>query len=381
MAVDVGQAQRESHRLTEERPKQPVGDLETQPDVAEFLKSEEHRRRAASRKRSGRRLLLRATPPPGGYNPRLMKNRLVLGAVLVATAACSSGPPRENLPERTTPLERRAKGDEIVALLNGQPVTWQAVAEKVLELNLKESVDQYVRWRIVEDRKAAMAITHTPEELKRRAAAYLDQVKKQLGEERYRQQLAREGATEEAKRAQLEGSQFLAQVFTLDKIVRYAALLEDQIEIDRVYFADEAEARRFREAAGARGFDAAAKEFVPERKAARGRLPRETFPKSQPPADPLLDAWILEELLRLKPGDLTGVEMSRSNLYYVVRLLGIRKGREVVYSQVREEVLEGIYRDPPAQQEYLRWMEKEMARCRVEYSDGGPKREKGRGGP
>jgi hypothetical protein len=310
-----------------------------------------------------------------------MKNPLLLGTALGMLAGCASAPPKENLPERTTSVDRRVKGDEIVALFNGQPVTWQAVAEKVLELNLKESVDQYVRWRIVEDRKTAMAITHTPEELKRRAASYLDQVKKQIGEERYRQQLAREGATEDAKRAQLEGSQFLAQVFTLDKIVRYAALLEDQIEIDRVYFADEAEARKFHEAAGARGFDAAAQELVPERKAARGRLPRESFPKSQPPADPVLDAWILEELLRLKPGDITGVEMSRSNLYYVVRLLGIRKGREVVYSQVREEVLEGILKDPPGQQEYLRWMEKEMARSRVEYSEVGPKREKGRGNP
>src|SRR5439155_21652379 len=206
-----------------------------------------------------------------------------------------------------------------------------------------------------------------PEELRRRAAAYLAQVKKSLGEERFRQQLEREGGTEEAKRAQLETSQFLTQVFTLDKIVRFDALLEDQVEIDRVYFADESEARRFHAVATARGFDAAAQEFVPERKEGKGRFPREVFSKSQPPADPVLDSWIVEELLRLKPGEVTGVEMSRSNLYYVVRLQAIRKGREVVYAQVRDEVLEGILKDPPTQHEYLRWMEKERFRCRVEY--------------
>jgi hypothetical protein len=304
-----------------------------------------------------------------------MKKALVLGTVLGALAACSSAPPRENLPERpVSSVQRNAKSDEIVALYNGEPVTWQAVAEKVLELNLRESVDQYVRWRLVEDRRTAMGIVHAPEELRRRAASYLDQAKKAMGEERFRQQLAREGATEESKRAQLEGSAFLAQLLTLDKIVRYAALLEDQVEIDRVYFADEAEARRFREAVTARGFDEAAKEFVPEARAsARGRFPREVFPRSQPPSDPVLDSWILEALLKLRPGESTGVEMSRSNLYYVVRLQGVRKGRQASYAEAREEVLEGITRDPPTQQEYLRWMERERARCRVEYADGARK--------
>ena len=300
--------------------------------------------------------------------------------VALLASGCSSAPPKENLPERAATPERSARADEIVAFLNGEPLSWQVVAEKTLELNLKESVDQYVRWRVVEDRKTKLGIVHTPEELRRRASSYLEHAKKALGEERFGQQLAREGVTEDAKRAQLEASQFLSQVFTLDKIVRYAALLEDQVEIDRVYFRDEAEARRFHEASTARGFDAAALELVPgERKPEHGRLPRESFPKSQPPADPVLDAWILEELLKLRPGLTTGVEMSRSNLYYIVRLNGIRKGRDVVYSEARGEVLDSILKDPPAQQEYLRWMERELARCRIEYSDGANKR--GRGNP
>jgi hypothetical protein len=251
----------------------------------------------------------------------------------------------------------------------------------VLELNLKDSVDQYVRWKIVEDRKNALRIVHAPAELKRRAAAYLDQVKKQMGEERFKAQLAREGATEDSKRAELEGSPYLAQVLTLDKIVRYAALLEDQVEIDRVYFADEAEAKRFREAAASEGFGEAAKELPAQRTSARGRFPREVFPKSNPPADPVLDSWILEALLKLEPGAFTGVEMSRSNLYYVVRLLGIRKGREVVYSEVQGEVLESLLKDPPAPQEYARWVEREMVRCRIEYSDGASRRERAKGPP
>lgn len=311
-----------------------------------------------------------------------MKNALLLGTILGAAAACSSPPPKENLPERGPAVERSVRPDRIVALYNGEPLTWQAVAEKTLELNLKESVDQYVRWRIVEDRRAALGIVNTADELKKRAAVYLEQAKKAVGEERFQQQLAREGATEDAKRAQLEGSQLLQQVLTLDKIVRYAALLEDRITIDRVYFADEAEAKRFHEAVGAKGFDAAAAEFVPgPRTSSKGRFPSERFSRTQPPADPVLDAWIVDAVLKLRPGEATGVEMSRSSLYYVVRLQEIRKGRDVVYSQAKDEVLESILRDPPGQPEYLRWMERELGRCRIEYSDGAARRERSRGSP
>jgi len=307
-----------------------------------------------------------------------MKSLLLLGSALAALAGCSSGPPKENLPDRFTSMpERRSKSEEIVALFNGEPVTWQTVAEKVLELNLRESVDQYVRWRIIEDRKKALGIAHTPDELKRRAAAYLEQIKKQMGEERFRLQLAREGATEEAKRAQLEGSAFLSQLLTLDKIVRFASMQEDQLDIDRATFADEADARAFKAEADAKGFDQAAAGVTP----ARGRLAREVFPKSSPPSDPPLDPRIVEELAKLPPGGIRGVEMSRSNLYYVVRLRGIRKGREVVYSQVRDELLDGILKDPPAQHEYLRWMEGEVVRCRIEYSDGAARRERSKGSP
>jgi hypothetical protein len=305
----------------------------------------------------------------------------VLGILLAALAACSSAPPKEQLPERSAPPpDQKTRPEEVVAIYNGEPVSWQAVAEKTLELNLKESVDQYVRWRIVEDRRTALGIVNSPEELRRRATVYLEQAKASMGEERFRQQLQREKVTEEAKLAQVEKSRFLSQMLTLDKIVRYAELTEDRLEIDRAYFAEEAEAKRFHVACGAKGFDEASQELLPERKPAKGRLPKESFARAQPPADPPVDPWIVDELLRLAAGGVTGVETSRSNLYYVIRLRGVRKGRDVVYSQVKDEVLEGLLKEPPAQQDYSRWMEREMARCKLEYADGAARRDL-KGGP
>jgi hypothetical protein len=169
-------------------------------------------------------------------------------------------------------------------------------------------------------------------------------------------------------------------MLTLDKIVRFAELLEDRMEIDRAYFADEAEAKRFHVACGAKGFDEASQELLPERKPAKGRLPKESFARAQPPTDPPIDPWIVDELLRLAPGGMTGVETSRSNLYYVIRLRAIRKGRDVVYSHVKDEVLEGILKEPPAQQDYSRWMEREMGRCKLEYAEGAVRRDL-KGGP
>ncbi|HZE98727.1 MAG TPA: hypothetical protein VE981_16990, partial [Planctomycetota bacterium] len=238
-----------------------------------------------------------------------------------------------------------------------------------------------VRWRLVEDRRTAMGIVHAPDELHRRAAAYLDVAKRRMGPNTFQQQLEREGTTEGAKLAQVEKSPFLSQLLTLDKIVRYSEILEDRLEIDRAYFAEEADAKKFLEAAKAKGFDEASQEQLPERKPTKGRLPRESFSKSRPPLEPVLDAWILEELLRLAPEGMTDVETSRSNLYYVIRLRGFRKGRDVVYSQVKDEVVESILREPPTPQDYSRWMEREMARCRVEYADSGARREKKGGSP
>jgi len=329
--------------------------------------------------------LLRAWPDPAGYNLRRMKVPLALGTALGLWAAagaglgagCSAAPPKEILPERSAPLtDRRANPDEIVAFYNGEPLSWQAVAEKTLELNLKESVDQYVRWRILEDRKAALGIVHSPQELHRRAVAYLDQARRQLGTAGFQQQLDREGVTEDAKLAQVEKSVFLSQLLSFDKIVRFSELVEDRYEIDRAYFADEAEARTFQERCGTKGFDEAAQELLPERKPNRGRLPRESFATSRPPQSPVLDAWIVEELGRLSTGAVTGVEASRSNFYYVIRLRGFRKGRDVVYSQVKDEVSESVLKDPPAPQDYARWMERERGRCKVDYADGASRRER-----
>jgi hypothetical protein len=300
-------------------------------------------------------------------------------AALLASASCASPPPREaaleSLPAR--PEARDRAGEEIVALIDGKPVTARAVADRVLELDPKAAVDQYVRWKVIEDRRAELGIVNAPAELRRRAELYAGQLKRQSGEAGFRARLAAEGTTEEAYVAQLAGSRFLDQMLTMDKIVRYQAMTEDTLEIDRMAFVDEGDAKRFAEAAKAKGFDAASEELLKGGRSPRyGRLPRESFPPSSPPASPALDPWVVEALLKLKPGELTGVESSRSNLYYVVRLAAFRPARRAAYGAAREEVLESVFRDPPQEADYRAWIDRAFSRTKVEYR--APRKEGGR---
>lgn len=301
-----------------------------------------------------------------------MKVLVFWAASALPLAACGSGPRAEPmLPAALPPAQvSPGNGGEIVAFYNGEPLRWRVVAEKMLELDLKTAVDQYVRWRVVEDRRKALGISHTPEELGRRAEAYARQVRRQMGDEAFRAQLARDGTTLEAWTARVAGSRFLDETLTLDKILRFNALLEDTLEIDRMMFVEEEEARRFAAKARTGGYEAAAEEIDKGgRGTTRGRIPRETFPRSAPPTDPVLDEWILEALLKMKPGECTGVEHSRSSLHYVVFLRNLRKGRAVAYAEVKGEVMEGILADPPSTPDYRRWFDRELARCRIEYGD------------
>ncbi len=298
--------------------------------------------------------------------------RILLLPAATLLAACSAGP--RPGPVQPAPLARTdgdpAQNRSIVAFYNGEPLPWRAVAEKMLELDLKTAVDQYVRWRLVEDRRKALGITHTPEELRQRAEAYARQTRQQMGDEAFRAQFVREGTTQEAWIAHLAGSRFLSDTLTLDKILRYAALLEDTLETDRMIFVEESDAKKFVENARANGYDTAAGEFEKGgRKPTQGRIPREVFPKGAPPVNPVLDDWILEQLLKMKPGEFTGVEHSRSSLHYVVLLRNLRKGRNVPYDVVRGELMDGILAVPPGEADYRPWFDRELAKCRIEYGE------------
>ena len=266
---------------------------------------------------------------------------------------------------------RRERDDAIVALFNGEPLTWRAVAERMLESDPRTAVETYVRWRIIEDRKKELGIAPTPDERLRRAETQVAAARRTLPEAEFRARLASEGLDEKGYLKRLAESEWMRQLLTLDMIVRYQAMTDGTMTIDRAVFADEAEARRFAARCREQGFDAAAAELEASKKAGARRLPRETFARSAPPADPLLDAWIVEALDNLKPGESTDVESSRSDLKYVVRLVEKRAGQPLAFPAARAEVLESVLKDPPTGAETRAWISSRLDRARLEYPSPG----------
>jgi hypothetical protein len=308
-----------------------------------------------------------------------MRPAAVLLPLVAAASACSSPVPARELPP--PPAERRGpeRADEIVALLNGEPLSWRAVAEKALEVNLKGAVDEYVRWRIVDERRRALGISNPAGDLRRRAEVLVRETRATMGADDFKAQLGSAGFTEASYVDYLVGLRAFEESLTREKIVRYAALTEDVLEIDRMVFSDEADAGRFAAAAREKGFDRAVDEGGGA--AAKGRSfrqPRERFPRSRPPLQPLLDPWIVDALARLKPGELTGVEASRSNAWIVARLVSLRPGNGKPYPDVQGEVLESILTAPPKPEETAQWVASELARAKVEYGAPGPRKAGGR---
>jgi hypothetical protein len=301
---------------------------------------------------------------------------LVLGAAFLV-AGCGGAVPADDALPLPRPGPHAPQDDPIVAFFNDEPLLRSVVANKAIEIDLKGAVDHYVRWRIVEERKKDLGIAHTPEEIRRRAEAVVREARAERGEEAFRAQLAAEGLTEETYVAHLRGSRALEDALALEKIVRYQALLEGAIMIDRMLFADAREARGFEELCRAKGFDASAEEVLAARRAgAIRRLPREVFPRSRPPQEPPLGPETGELLWRMKPGEITGVVTVQPGLHAVIRLADRREARALPYDRASGEIFEGILRHPPAASELRRWIESEFARCRIRYADlRGPRRD------
>jgi hypothetical protein len=288
-----------------------------------------------------------------------------LAWALLILGGCAAGS-RRDAPPLPTPSEgRRERDDAIVALYDGQPLRWRAVAEKMLEIDPRTAVETYVRWRVVDDRRKLLGVAPGLDDLKRRAEVQVETVRKSMTDKELNARLASDGLTLRDYKGKLAESAWLSQALTLELIVRYQGLVDGTLTIDRLAFAEEAEARRFAVRCKETGFDAAA-EAVATLRGVR-RMPRETFARTAPPQDPALDGWIVEALDALKPGELTDVESSRTDLKYVARLVEKKPGVSTPYAEVKAAVLESVLRDPPSPEEIRRWIGSRLAASRLEY--------------
>lgn len=302
----------------------------------------------------------------------------VAAPALLALAACASTPPPAVLPPVPADARPKSADDQIVAFYNGEPVLRHEVARTVLELNLRGAIGSYVRWRVVQDRMKKLGIENTPEELRRRAATVVTSTRERMGRDAFGAQLAREGLTKDAYRDYVARSCSLSHTFSIEKIVRYDAVVSGSLTLERVWFTDEKEAGRFAIESRDVGFDKAL--------AALGRrIPRVRFghrageilapggPALTPPVDP----WIADTLRKASPGDVVGVERSSLDVLHVIKVLDRRPPRAVAYEEVKEEILKGILDSPPTEQACDWWVRAAVERASVEMVDPGARKRGG----
>ncbi|MBI2899323.1 MAG: hypothetical protein HYY17_04015 [Planctomycetes bacterium] len=287
----------------------------------------------------------------------------LLSALFLAAAACSPPSRRDDAPATERP---RAGDDRIVAFVDGAPVTWRAVADRAMNLELRRNIDLYVRWKVIEDRRRNLGIENTPEELGRRADAMIAQYKKSQGEEVFRRQLEAEGYTEASYRDFVVKNRLFAEKLTLEKMVRYSYFAEGWVETDRMLFADPEDGKSFLARAKEKGYDKAAEET----KEARGRVtrrPREIFLRDLAPAD--LPPATVERIFSLPVGGLSDLEQGRTGASCIILVRKRQTPRPDPYDSLREPVLQWILEEPLSDAELAAWIDLQVKRSRVEYSD------------
>lgn len=302
-----------------------------------------------------------------------MNLRGPLPAALLVLLGCGTPATREVRPLADGLSEsRRKKDDEIVALFNGRPVTWRAVAEHALESDFRAAVDRYVRSLIVQERRTALGIVNTPGDLRRRAEALVQASLKEPGKEAFLSRIDREGLSLEAYIERLAGSRALDEALALEKVVRTQAIRHGTLEVERVVFADPEDARKFSDSVSAKGFDASAEAFAGSGRATR--LPPEILCLGSPSDPSPAEASLLRILGGMKPGEVTGVLAAPGDSRQVIRLRAMTPGRLLPPGEERERVLEGILRDPPSAAEIRGWLDAEFSRGTLEYADRPPRR-------
>ncbi len=289
-------------------------------------------------------------------------------ALFLALAACASPRPATRPDPIPGEADPKRADSRIVAFLDGAPITWREVAERVLELERRRSIDLFLRWKILESARERLGIGNTPEDLERRADAMIAQYRKSQGDDLFRKQLEEQGFTEVSYRSFVLQNRLFVEKLTLEKMVRYSYVTEGWVEIDRHLFSDEADAERFVAEAGGKGYDTAA-DSLKDQKGRVVRRPREIFIRDLPPSD--LEPATVERMFQLSSGALGGVERNRSGLFCVYLVRKRSPADSATYESVRQRVFEWILEDPPADSELAGWIDLQLKRSKIEYADRG----------
>lgn len=295
----------------------------------------------------------------------------------VALAACASPRPPSAVPgpattEQVIPAGPQTGDEHIVALLDGQPVTWRQVAEHAMEAGSRRLIDEYIYWKLRRNKIRELGITSTPEELRARAGLIVEQARKAQGDEKVQEALKREGLTEQQYVARFAEDPLFAERLAVEKAFVYTLLSEPTVEVDTIAFVDDEDAGAF--AAEVRDGTpfARAAEALP-RVQTRNRVaqwPRRRLARRFAPST---IAHLEEKLFSMKEGETTGVERTPNNLAIVAHIAKVHPASSAPYAQVRGEIMEEVLHSPPGEEQITMWMDRLFRGSKIHYEDRGSK--------
>ncbi|MBI4563128.1 MAG: hypothetical protein HY716_00340 [Planctomycetes bacterium] len=295
-----------------------------------------------------------------------MRSLLALAAVV----AVGCGPtPLRPAPESVPPSRREAE-DRIVAFMDETPIHWRDVVRHAYQTHRKLLIDQYIAWKLRDNRARDLGLRNTPEELEARARAHVQMIRRLQGEETIRRQLSESRLTEEAYVEHLAARTDFSDRLISEKLFFHTVLAEASIEIDTFAFADENDARAFAELASRHSFDEAQEHL--RRSTDRGpsaQWPRYRFSRGLAP-DAIADAPGLEErLLEMKAGETTGVQKTASHLAIVIHVVNVHPPSSASGSELGKRVLAEVLRQPPSDAQLGRWMQRLFKGRTIRYED------------
>ena len=270
-----------------------------------------------------------------------------LSILLLGLALGCSSPPEQ---PPTLPVQNQSKNNPVVAFYKGQPITWNEVSKKALQIDRKRTLDIYLRWRVLKDAIQALSIQTTPLELAQRASQIALQEKDQLGTNNFFAKLKQLKLSEKEYVAKLAQSPLLKETFVREQVLRYDAIQRGWVEYDQWRFTSKKEAEQFR-----------ATGKTPKSPPLRLILYGNMRPTglSKPAIDLLFSTPEGEKTLPLQGPDGT------------YRIMGIHKksqARPVPWAEVKREVFSWILQNPPSRAEFLNWIDDQLKRSKIEYA-------------
>ena len=312
---------------------------------------------------------------PWRFLPALI---LAAGCGAPARSEFPAAPPPRNPGD--VPSAADPQDNPVVAFIDGRPVTWRSVVDHAMATRGKDLIDKYILWQVRRNRIEEIGIRNTPEDLRRRAQLWIDEVRASAGAEAVKKKLEDQKLTEAQYVERFVANPEFDEHVKNEKAVAYTLLTEASIEIDTVAFTSDQDAAAFAAFAARMPFTQAAEQLMVTG-GIQGKVahwPRYRFCRGLAP-DAIASTPPLEEkLLRMKKGETTGVERTSGGIVVVAQVVDTHAADPAPFARIADRVMAEVLRRPPSEAQVGLWLARVAATKRIRYEDRYTPRNQGR---